>query len=155
LRNQGFHISEEHIRQGLANTTTLTGLKGRWQKLGEHPLVICDTGHNEAGIREVLTQIEKQTFEKLHFVLGMVKDKDIQKVLAQLPKDAQYYFCQASIPRAMAAEELKEKATAVGLKGEIVKEVNQAIRAAKQNATDKDMIFIGGSTFVVAEVDGL
>ncbi len=155
LRNAGFAISENHVLHGLKHTTSLTGLKGRWQKLSDHPLVICDTGHNEAGIREVLQQIKKQRFEKLHFVLGMVKDKDIHKVLTQLPRDAHYYFCQAKIPRAMVAEELKEKATNEGLSGIIIKDVNEAIAQAKANAGKDDMVFVGGSTFVVAEVDGL
>jgi dihydrofolate synthase/folylpolyglutamate synthase len=155
LRKNGFAISDEHVRKGLEHTTKLTGLKGRWQKLGDDPLVICDTGHNEAGIREVRQQIQQQKYQSLHFVLGMVKDKDIQKVLKQMPKEAHYYFCQAKIPRAMAAEELKIKASAEGLKGEVVKDVNLAIAKARENAAKEDMIFIGGSTFVVAEVEGL
>jgi dihydrofolate synthase/folylpolyglutamate synthase len=155
LRKEGFALSEENVWNGLKNTTTFTGLKGRWQKLNDRPLMVCDTGHNEAGIREVLHQISKQKYEKLFFVLGMVKDKDIDKVLKQLPSNAYYYFCQAKIPRALSALELKEKAAACGLSGEVVTDVNKAIAAAKSRASDNDMIFIGGSTFVVAEVNEL
>jgi dihydrofolate synthase/folylpolyglutamate synthase len=155
VRKEGFVISEESVSDGLKNTTSLTGLKGRWQKLSDRPFTVCDTGHNEAGIREVLSQICKQKFEKLFIVLGMVKDKDLDKVLKQLPSKAHYYFCQAKIPRALSATELKEKAAAFGLSGEVVTDVNKAIAAARKQASEKDMIFIGGSTFVVAEVNEL
>jgi dihydrofolate synthase/folylpolyglutamate synthase len=119
------------------------------------PLIICDTGHNVDGIREVMEQIKLLEFEKLHIVLGIVKDKDISKVVTLLPKDAAYYFCQAKIPRALSAEHLSIKANEFGLKGEIVPDVNDAIMYAKQNASAADMIFIGGSSFVVAEIDDL
>lgn len=155
VRKEGFVIPEESVSDGLKNTTSLTGLKGRWQKLSDRPFTVCDTGHNEAGIREVLSQISKQKFEKLFIVLGMVKDKDIDKVLKQLPLNAHYYFCQAKIPRALSATELKEKAAAFGLSGEVVTDVNKAMAAARKQASEKDMIFIGGSTFVVAEVNEL
>lgn len=155
LRKENFAISEESVLGGLKNTSRLTGLKGRWQKLGDHPLIICDTGHNEAGIREVLQQVSKQKYEKLFFVLGMVKDKDVDKVLKLLPANAFYIFCQAKIPRAMSANELKERAAAFGLSGEVIADVNKAIGAAKKMASDNDMIFIGGSTFVVADVNDL
>ncbi len=150
-----FVISDENIAKGLMHVTELTGLKGRWQKLGTWPLIICDTGHNEAGIREILKQIQKQKFGRLHIVLGMVKDKDIQKILKLLPVEAHYYFCQAKIPRAMAAEELKALASQFSLQGEVISDVNEAILKAKQNASTSDMIFIGGSTFVVAEINEL
>jgi len=155
LKKKGFKISQESISEGLRNTITLTQLKGRWQKLGDHPLVVCDTGHNEGGIKEVIKQISKQKFKTLHIVWGMVNDKDPGRVLALLPKNARYYFCQAKIPRAMNARELKEKASAYELKGEVVEDVNMAIELAKRNSTPEDMIFIGGSTFVVAEIDNL
>lgn len=155
LRSQGFILTVEQVLHGLKNVVTQTGLKGRWQKIGEHPLMICDTGHNEAGIREVVTQISQTPHRKLHIVLGLVKDKDISAVLNLLPKEARYYFCQATIPRAMEAEELAQKAGLVNLKGVIIKDVNEAIRTARKNSERDDLIFIGGSTFVVGEIENL
>ncbi|HEV8511878.1 MAG TPA: folylpolyglutamate synthase/dihydrofolate synthase family protein [Cyclobacteriaceae bacterium] len=155
LKKKGFKISHESISEGLRNTITLTYLKGRWQKLGDRPLVVCDTGHNEGGIKEILKQISREKFKTLHVVWGMVKDKDPGGVLSLLPKNAHYYFCEAKIPRAMNANELKEKANAFGLKGKVTEDVNKAIELAKRNSTPDDMIFIGGSTFVVAEIDNL
>jgi dihydrofolate synthase/folylpolyglutamate synthase len=116
---------------------------------------VCDTGHNPAGIREVVKQIGQQKYEKLHLVWGMVKDKEPDEVLMLLPKHAHYYFCQANIPRAFDAKMLKEKAASFGLKGEVVDDVNNAINAAKRAAISGDFIFIGGSTFVVAEIENL
>ncbi|MBX2916718.1 MAG: bifunctional folylpolyglutamate synthase/dihydrofolate synthase [Cyclobacteriaceae bacterium] len=155
LRLQGFSISKEALLNGLKNVTTLTGLKGRWQKLNENPLTICDTGHNEAGITEILNQLAKLKYDKLHWVLGMVKDKDVSKILKLLPVSAHFYFCQAHIPRAMEAITLAQLAKEVGLNGMIVPDVNEAIQRATQNATHKDLILIGGSTFVVAEIENL
>jgi dihydrofolate synthase / folylpolyglutamate synthase len=155
LRNQGLTISHDALVDGLINVLINTNLKGRWQKLGEKPLVICDTGHNIDGIQEVVRQIRAQQFKVLHFVLGMVKDKDISKVLSLLPKEAKYYFCQAKIPRAMDAEELAQKAIAFDLKGETIRDVNEAIHTSKAAAKSEDFIFIGGSTFVVAEIENL
>jgi dihydrofolate synthase / folylpolyglutamate synthase len=141
--------------EGLSNVIKLTGLKGRWQKLGEHPLIVCDTGHNIDGIKEVVNQIKAQSFQKLHIVFGVVKDKDVQEVLDILPKEALYYFCEAKIPRAMDAHQLELLARSRGLSGEVIKDVNAALLVAKRNASKDDMIFIGGSTFVVAEVENL
>ncbi len=155
LRKKGFQISEQAISNGLKKTIQLTGLKGRWQKLNDRPLMICDTAHNEAGVKEVMLQIGKQKFNKLHVVWGIVKDKDPGKVMSLLPKEASYYFCQAKIPRAMPVSELAEKAKSFGLTGETIEDVNQAIAVAKKNASPEDMIFIGGSTFVVAEIENL
>lgn len=155
IRKLGFEISEQNITEGLKKTVTLTGLKGRWQKLGENPWVVCDTGHNEAGIREVLNQIAQQKFNQLHIVWGMVKDKDPGRILKLLPANARYYFCEAKIPRALPADMLKEKAAGYGLVGESVQDVNEAIARARQRASSKDLIFIGGSTFVVAEIENL
>lgn len=155
LRKNGFTISNDHVVHALQNTTTLTGLKGRWQKLSEQPLIICDTGHNEGGIREVVQQIRQQKYNRLWIVLGCVKDKDLQAVLSLLPKEAYYFFCQAKIPRALDATELMKQSVAVGLTGEVISDVNQAVRAAKQRSSKEDFIFIGGSTFVVAEIDEL
>jgi len=155
LRTQGFSISNDQVTRGLKNTTTLTGFKGRWQKLGENPLTICDTGHNEAGIKDILGQIKEIKFGKLHWVLGMVKDKDVSTILHLLPKDARYYFCQATIPRAMPASELRVKAEQAGLEGVTINDVNAAINEARRNSSPSDLILIGGSTFVVAEIESL
>ena len=155
LRSKGWKISNEALEKGLKEVTQLTGLKGRWQILGEKPTVIADTGHNEPGIRAILSQLKSYSFDRLWMVLGMVQDKDISKILALLPKDARYVICQADLPRAMPAELLAEKAAEYGLKGEVISEVNQALQFARKNAGPNDLIFVGGSTFVVAEIDDL
>lgn len=155
LHHVGFEISQPAILAGLSNVVTLTGLKGRWQMIGEHPLMICDTGHNEAGIREVIQQINEVPHNHLHIVLGMVKDKDISRVLQWLPAKATYYFCAASIPRALPAIELQKQAQVYGLAGDSYNDVNDAIHHARQASAPDDFIFIGGSTFVVAEVKDL
>ena len=152
LRKQGFTITEEHIRPALQQVKSLTGLMGRWQTLSKNPLVICDTGHNEDGIREVVKNIAAVPYEKLHMVIGMVKDKDISSVLKLLPKGATYYFCQPDIPRAKAAKELAAEAKVYHLEGKAYISIPEALNAAKRNASSKDLIFVGGSTFVVAEV---
>jgi dihydrofolate synthase/folylpolyglutamate synthase len=155
LRIHDFNISRNNLVEGLKKSVEQTGLKGRWQQLQDKPLMICDTGHNYAGVQEVVKQISLQKFEELHIVWGMVKDKEPDEVLSLLPKEANYYFCQANIPRALEAERLKEKAVLFGLKGEAIQNVNQAIETAKKRAHPDDFIFIGGSTFVVAEIDTL
>ena len=152
---QGMNISSDHVIEGLKNVITLTGLKGRWQQINGSPLTICDTGHNEAGIAEIINQLKEIKFNKLHWVLGVVKDKDVTTILNILPKEAQYYFCQASLPRALPAIELLAKAESAGLKGIVIEDVNQAIREARDNATPDDLILVGGSTFVVAEIENL
>ena len=155
LRTLGWVISEESVYQGLAEVTALTGLKGRWQVLEKNPTVIADTGHNEPGIREILCQLKNHSFAQLWMVIGMVQDKDISKILAILPKEAKYIFCQADLPRALAAEQLAEQAASFGLDGEIIPNVNEALNFARKNAGADDLIFVGGSTFVVAEIDDL
>ena len=155
LNREGWSIATESIREGLENVVTRTGLKGRWQVLGRRPFVVCDTGHNLDGMREVVRQIQRQGYGKLFMVMGMVKEKDIFSILNILPKDAHYLFCQPKIPRAMDASIVFGLARAINLDGEIVTDVNDAIRAAKKAAGAEDMIFIGGSTYVVAEIDGL
>lgn len=152
LETRGFHCEEESIKKGLCQVQASTGLMGRWQLLSAKPRVICDTGHNEDGIREVVQMLNEEKFETLHMVIGIVSDKEIGKVLELLPKNACYYFTQASIPRAMPAQELHEKAISKGLKGNAYPTVAEALKAAKRAVTDKDLIFVGGSTFVVAEV---
>ncbi len=152
LKKLGYVISEENIQVGLSNVVRNTGLMGRWQTLGENPKVICDTGHNEAGIKEVVNQIESLNYNKLHFVLGAVNDKEIDSILELLPKHAEYYFCQAKIPRALDVLELKNKAASYNLMGNSYDSVVSAYEVAKITAKKDDLIFIGGSTFVVAEV---
>lgn len=155
LKKIGFDITDQHITDGLKEVMSRTGLRGRWQMMGEKPLIICDTGHNEGGMREIVQQIAETNYHHLHMVLGMVKDKDVSKVLDLLPKDATYYFCQASIPRALPSDELRLKAEGFGLRGKAFKNVNEAIQSAKDNSSSDDFIFVGGSTFVVAEVENL
>jgi dihydrofolate synthase/folylpolyglutamate synthase len=152
LRLQGFEISDDCIQLALSKVKLLTGLHGRWETLSKHPLTICDTGHNPEGIREVLRNIADVTYEKLHFVLGVVNDKDIGKILDMLLKDAVYYFCKPDIPRGLDAESLKQNAESFGLCGEVYPSVKAAFLTAQQNAGKNDLVFIGGSTFVVAEV---
>jgi dihydrofolate synthase/folylpolyglutamate synthase len=152
LRKQGFNITNEHITTALKQVKTLTGLHGRWEVLNRNPLTICDTGHNPEGITEVLKNIATINYDQLQFVIGMVNDKDISKVLSMLPKDATYYFCRPDIPRGLEAESIREKAAGFDLHGEAYGSVKAALQAAQANATDKDLVFVGGSTFVVAEV---
>jgi len=152
LIEQGYVITDEHIRVALGHVKTLTGLHGRWEVLSHHPLTICDTGHNPEGIAEVLKNIEGVTYHQLHFVMGVVNDKDISKILAMLPKNAIYYFCKPNIPRGLAAESLKLNAESFGLNGEVYSSVKTALQAAQSHAGENDLVFIGGSTFVVAEI---
>jgi len=149
---QGFIITDEHIKTALRQVKTLTGLHGRWEMLNKKPLTICDTGHNPEGIREVLKNIAAVHYRHLHFVIGVVNDKDISQILSMLPRDALYYFCKPDIPRGLEAESLKQKAESMGLKGETYPSVKAAFDTAQKNADDNDLVFIGGSTFVVAEV---
>ncbi len=144
-------LSPNAISNGLKNTIKNTGLLGRWQKIQEAPLVICDTGHNYAGVSEVLKNINQQKYDTLHLVIGFVKDKEIEKILTLLPQKAEYYFCNANIPRALEAEILAENALNFGLKGKWFNTVEEAFLAAKNKAKTTDFIFIGGSTFVVAD----
>lgn len=148
----GFHIPDEAVFSALENTVKITGLQGRWQILSDHPLVICDTGHNIAGIREVLENISATPHQQLHMVIGMLKDKDVKSVLELLPSSATYYFCQPSLERAMPAEELATHASVFGLQGLVYDSVNSALSSAKKASQSDDLIFIGGSTFIVAEV---
>jgi dihydrofolate synthase/folylpolyglutamate synthase len=152
LKQQGFNIGDEHIRAALKQVKSLTGLHGRWEVLSKHPLTICDTGHNPEGIAEVLQNIAAVKYEKLHFVIGVVNDKDISKILVMLPAEAVYYFCKPDIPRGLEAESLKQQAENFGLLGDVYPSVKAALTAAQQNAGNNDLVFVGGSTFVVAEV---
>ncbi len=152
LMLEGVHVSKEEIKDGLANIIKNTSLKGRWQIIDKNPLTICDTGHNTEGIKAVMQQIKQTPHKNLHFVFGMVNDKNPDSILFLLPKDASYYFCKADIPRAMDEDVLKEYAFKVGLNGKTYSSVREAYNIAQNNAGLDDLIFIGGSTFVVAEV---
>lgn len=151
IRNAGYIISDKAVKNGLSNVKSNTHLMGRWEILKTQPLTICDTAHNVNGINYVVKQIEAQHYEQLHFVLGMVKDKEIAKVLALLPKNATYYFTKAAIPRALEEDQLQAQAIQFGLHGKTFASVKEAMLAAEKAASDKDLIFIGGSTFIVAE----
>lgn len=152
LNDMGFTISAGPLLRGLSRIRENTGLKGRWQVLNKHPLIICDTGHNEDGVKLIMKQLNRLPHRNMYLVLGMVQDKEHDPILALLPKNAHYIFCQADQPRSLPAEALKEKAAAHGLHGISIGDVNTAIAHAKKNAEVDDLIFIGGSTFVVAEI---
>ena len=145
-------IPQEAVYQGFRYVIENTGLMGRWQIIQQNPKIILDTGHNVGGIEYIVRQLESEQCENLHIVFGMVNDKDISAVLQLLPKTAQYYFTNASIPRALKADLLAEQARIFGLQGEIYTKVADAFSSAKQNATEKDIIFVGGSTFIIADV---
>ena len=149
---KGFTITETHIRNGLLHIVANTGLQGRWQQLRRVPKVICDTAHNREGLKLVFEQIGNESFEKLHIVFGMVKDKDWGRIVDVLPRHAHYYFCAPNVPRGLDAQILKERATPAGLTGTAYTSVAKAYRAALRAASKEDFIYIGGSTFVVAEV---
>lgn len=147
-----FEIPKEAVEKGFANVVELTGLKGRWQQLGDHPTIIADTGHNEGAMQYIASQLIAADCETLRIVFGMVSDKDIAGVLALMPKHAVYYFAAADIPRAFPAQDLKNIAEAFMLNGRAYPSVKEALKAAKNDATADDFIFVGGSNFVVAEV---
>ena len=149
---KGFSISEEQIQNGLLNVVTNTNLKGRWQILNESPKIICDTAHNKEGLEAVMSQLKGENYTNLHIVLGVVSDKNLNDVLPLFPKRAKYYFCKPNVPRGMPASDVMKVAEAFKLKGESYETVSLALEAAKKNAIAEDVIYIGGSTFVVAEV---
>lgn len=147
-----FSVSKEAITKGLHNVIYNTGLMGRWQQLRQNPKVICDTAHNKEGLNYVVQQLSEEQFEKLHIVLGVVSDKDLQSVLPLFPQTAHYYFCKPDIPRGMDASVLRQQAMAFGLSGDVYTSVLKAYESALKAANERDMIFVGGSTFVVAEI---
>jgi dihydrofolate synthase/folylpolyglutamate synthase len=147
-----FKISNEELKQGLLNVVKNTGLQGRWQQLGENPKIICDTAHNKHGLEVVMNQLKKEAFEKLHIVFGVVNDKDLDSILPLFPKEAQYYFCHPDSSRALPAETLQSEAKKHNLIGEKYDSVAIAFAEAKKNASENDLIYVGGSTFVVAEL---
>jgi dihydrofolate synthase/folylpolyglutamate synthase len=151
-QHTAFQTTESHWKSGLSQVVKNTGLQGRWQQLSELPKTICDTAHNTHGLTIVLNQIQKETFDQLHFVIGVVNDKDLDEVLPLFPKNAEYYFCKPNIPRGLEATVLAQKAAQFGLNGKIYNSVSAAYAKAKQNAQPTDFIYVGGSTFVVAEI---
>ena len=151
LQKVGWKIKNKHIQNGLLNTKKNTGILGRWQKLKEKPLIICDIAHNKDGINAIIKQLKKQKYNNLHIVFGTVNDKSLD-ILSLLPKDAKYYFCKPNIPRGLNEVILQNSASRKKLKGKCYHSVKKALKAAKINANKEDLIFIGGSTFVVAEI---
>ncbi len=147
-----FKITEQHITDGLMNVVVNTGLMGRWQQLSENPQIIADTAHNEAGLKSTMAQIAEESFDRLHIVLGVVNDKNLDEILPLFPKNAQYYFCKPNLPRGLAASELSGHASRYGLKGHVFNSVTEAYQNALEYAAPSDFIYVGGSTFVVAEI---
>lgn len=149
---KGFNVTENQLKKGLLNVVKNTDLKGRWQILQDSPKVICDTAHNKEGLKLTMSQLKKEVYGNLHLVLGFVADKNLGDVLGLFPKDANYYFCAPNIPRALNEGELVEKAKEFQLFGRKYNSVNEAYKSAKENSEKNDVIYIGGSTFVVAEI---
>lgn len=152
INHKSFKISEANIKNGLLNVVKNTGLKGRWQILQEQPKIICDTAHNKEGLLYVMKQLLDETYDQLHMVFGVVNDKDVDSILPLLPKKAIYYFCKPNIPRGLDAEKLRHFFMLKGFIGKSYESVEDAMNAAKKNATKADLIYVGGSTFVVAEI---
>lgn len=155
LQKIGWNITEQHLQYALKNIKNLTNFKGRWQLIQTNPTVIADVAHNEDGIKQILEQLQKISFNQLHIITGMVKDKDINKVLSMLPQTCKYYFTQSHIPRALPSEELYNLAITKNLNGNKFDDVNTAIKSAINNATKNDLILIIGSVFLVGEIDAL
>ena len=152
IRNSYFIVSDENIQTGLLNVIKNTGLQGRWQILQQQPKIICDTAHNKEGLSYTMKQLQEETYNQLHMVFGVVNDKDVSSILDLLPKKAIYYFCKPNIPRGLNAEDLQTLFLKNGFKGNVYSNVNEALKAAKVNANEDDLIYVGGSTFVVAEI---
>jgi dihydrofolate synthase/folylpolyglutamate synthase len=152
LNDSGFRITDEAMKHGLINVIKQTGLQGRWQIIARKPKTICDVGHNEAGIKYILEQLQTEKYGVLHWVFGLVNDKDADSILKLLPSSAVYYFCKANIPRGLDADILQQKAMEFGLSGKSYASVQQAYQAARNAVLENDLVFVGGSTFVVAEV---
>ncbi len=152
LEPLGLPTGKKPVRKGIAGVIRNTGLAGRWQTLSHRPLTICDTGHNEGGLREILAQIDLTPHRRLHFVMGVVNDKHLAPILDMLPRDADYYFCRPDIPRGLDAGELQRQAREAGLHGDLYPSVGEALEEARRAAGPDDLVFVGGSTFVVAEV---
>lgn len=151
LKEQGIRVSEKELRQGFKNVKTNTGIRGRWEVISNKPITIADTAHNKDGITAIVNQLKRIKYKNLHLVLGAVNDKDITSMLALFPKNGTCYFCKPNIPRGLDAMELKKVAERVGLFGESYSSVKKALQAAQKKAKTTDLIYVGGSTFVVAE----
>ncbi len=151
LQKLGFNLDEKNIRKGLSEVVVLTDLKGRWQTVSENPKIVLDSGHNKAGFEYIAEQLKHLEYNRLHIVFGMVNDKDITGVLALLPQDAEYYFTAANTLRALSPDELKNRAKNFGLKGESYKSIAEAVRSAVARSERNDLIYVGGSNFVVGE----
>ena len=149
----GWNLTSEIIKQALLEIKASTGLMGRWECIQTNPRIILDVAHNEHGIKAMLDQLATTQYEQLYIVTGMVKDKDVNAVLNLLPKNASYSFTQSHLPRALEAQELATKANALGLKGDIYSDVNIALEKASAKASDKDLILVIGSVYLVAEVN--
>lgn len=152
LRELGYRITDQSVYEAFAHVTRLTGLMGRWQQLQASPRLICDTGHNTGGMQYIARQLRNEHYDMLRIVIGMVNDKDISGVLAMLPKEATYYFTRASVPRALPQDKLEALATQTGLKGRSFPTVKEAVTAAQKESRPEDLIFVGGSTFIVADL---
>lgn len=152
LKELGYDISDQQVGLGINKVIVNTGIRGRWEILNETPLVICDTAHNQEGLYLVIEQLKKLTYQNLHIVLGVVADKNIDQILGLFPNDALYYFCNANIPRALPGKELMHQAKKFRMKGENYRSVKEAYSVALKTANPNDLIFIGGSTFLVAEI---
>jgi len=152
LQEKKWGITKENIKKGLGKVATNTGLLGRWQIVQQKPKVLCDTAHNEDGLKYVMEQLSQEEYDTLHIVLGVVNDKDLNRILPLFPVDAEYYFTRPEISRGLNAEILKKEALKFGLKGVTFKSVKSAYLSALQNARNGDLVYVGGSTFVVAEI---
>ncbi|OEK00809.1 dihydrofolate synthase [Roseivirga sp. 4D4] len=155
LQSQGWSISKEAVYRGLSQVTALTGLKGRWQILNINPLTICDTGHNKEAFQLIINQLEGLDFSTLYMVLGFVNDKNVDDLIQMIPDNTNLVFCQSSVPRAMPLQTIKEKVESLNIEARYITDVNEAIATATKMANADDLIFVGGSTFVVAEIDNL
>ncbi|GAA3616855.1 folylpolyglutamate synthase/dihydrofolate synthase family protein [Flavivirga amylovorans] len=152
LNIKGFKVTEEHLKEGLLKTVNNTGLLGRWQVINETPKVVCDTGHNREGLSYVMNQIHNENYKTLHIIIGVVNDKDLSTIMDLFPKKAIYYFCKPNIPRGLKANVLQRLFSKYRLIGKVYSSVNEAYKSALKNSNKDDFVFIGGSTFVVAEI---
>lgn len=152
LKRLKYRIKEKAVHEGFAQVIENTGLMGRWMRLGTHPLVICDSAHNPAGIEQVIKQLKHEDYKRLHMVMGFMADKDVKSILNLLPNDAVYYFTQAQTSRSMTVEQLQSLAAKCGIEGSIYNNVSEALDAARKQANDEDLIYVGGSMYVLAEL---
>ena len=152
LQGKEIKVGIQHIAKGLKKVVENTGLLGRWQVLQESPKIVCDTGHNKEGLTYVMEQLSREQYDHIHIVLGVVSDKDLSSILPLFPSYAHYYFCKPNISRGMEVQQLRKEAESYMLNGKTYPSVKEALRAAKKVSSERDLIFVGGSTFVVAEI---